>query len=158
MDLQAKKHALRSLTYGLYVVTSGIDNEVCAGTINWLSQASFSPPLVMAGVKKENRLHDIIKQSGVFVVNILGDAQKDMAEAFYRPALIENETLSGYSIKTNTTGVPILSNASSFLECTLTQIFEGGDHSVVIGEVIEAGVHSEQRPLDMRTTGWFYGG
>src|SRR5437764_7018749 len=51
MDPQAKKVALRAINYGLYVLTAVHDGEYGAAGVNWLSQASFEPPLVMVGVK-----------------------------------------------------------------------------------------------------------
>ena len=49
MDQEAKKKALRMLSYGLYVLTDKFEEEIAAGTINWLSQASMHLPLVMGG-------------------------------------------------------------------------------------------------------------
>jgi len=160
MDTQAKKQALRMLTYGLYVITSGKGAEVSAGTVNWLSQASFIPPLVVAGVKKERELYKTIKSEGVFVVNILGTGQERLAEEFFRPVVVDVEggLLSGHKTTTKMTGIPIISSALSFLECKVTDCIERGDHSILVGEVIEAGIQSLESPLEMRTTGWFYGG
>jgi flavin reductase (DIM6/NTAB) family NADH-FMN oxidoreductase RutF len=69
MDLLVKKQSLRLLTYGLYVVTAGDGKDVAAGSINWLSQASFEPPLVMVAVKSEG-LHPHRTQR-TFAVNVL---------------------------------------------------------------------------------------
>lgn len=44
MNLEAKKKVLRSFTYGLYVLTAQDGDEVAAGTVNWVTQASFQPP------------------------------------------------------------------------------------------------------------------
>jgi flavin reductase (DIM6/NTAB) family NADH-FMN oxidoreductase RutF len=60
MDLEAKKKVLRSFTYGLYILTAQDGEEVAAGTVNWVTQASFQPPLIALGVKAESRLHALI--------------------------------------------------------------------------------------------------
>ncbi len=57
MDLEAKKKVLRSFTYGLYILTAGDGEEMAAGTVNWVTQASFAPPLIALGVKRDSRLH-----------------------------------------------------------------------------------------------------
>jgi flavin reductase (DIM6/NTAB) family NADH-FMN oxidoreductase RutF len=44
MDLEAKKKVLRNFTYGLYILTAQDGEEVAAGTVNWVTQASFQPP------------------------------------------------------------------------------------------------------------------
>ena len=49
MDPQAKKVALRAINYGLYVLTAKDGDELAAASVNWLSQASFEPPLIMVG-------------------------------------------------------------------------------------------------------------
>jgi flavin reductase (DIM6/NTAB) family NADH-FMN oxidoreductase RutF len=51
VDSQIKKQTLRLLNYGLYVVTAADKDGVAAGSVNWLSQVSFQPPLVMAAIK-----------------------------------------------------------------------------------------------------------
>jgi flavin reductase (DIM6/NTAB) family NADH-FMN oxidoreductase RutF len=64
MDLEAKKKVLRSFTYGLYILTAQDGEEVAAGTVNWVTQASFQPPLIALGVKAESRLHALIERTG----------------------------------------------------------------------------------------------
>jgi flavin reductase (DIM6/NTAB) family NADH-FMN oxidoreductase RutF len=50
MDANTKKTALRMIPYGLYVLTAkGQDDAVAAATVNWVTQASFAPPLVVVG-------------------------------------------------------------------------------------------------------------
>ena len=44
MDPDVKKKVLRQISYGMYVVSSAAGDAVSASTVNWLSQASFSPP------------------------------------------------------------------------------------------------------------------
>ncbi|MDP7346375.1 MAG: flavin reductase, partial [Anaerolineales bacterium] len=63
MDADAKKTVLRKITYGLYVLTASAGDELAAGTVNWLSQASFTPPLVMIGVKTDSGVHALIERS-----------------------------------------------------------------------------------------------
>ena len=82
MDPEVKKQTLRLLTYGLYVLTAAEGEDVAAGTVTWLSQASFSPSLVMVGVKADSGLHATVEQSGAFAVNILAEEQADFSNRF----------------------------------------------------------------------------
>ena len=50
MDPGTRKRVFRLLTYGLYVITACAGDEVAGGTITWLSQASFTPLLVMIAI------------------------------------------------------------------------------------------------------------
>lgn len=158
MDNQAKKTALRGISYGLYVVGTKDGDEVHAFTANWLTQASFAPPLVAVGVKKDSASYPSIKKSGVFSVNILESGQKDLAFAFFKPVQREGNQLGGAEFYTQTTGSPILKDALSWFECKVTDSIDGGDHGVFVGEVVDAGVHREGDPLTLKETGLFYGG
>jgi len=158
MDPEAKKKALRMLTYGLYVVTAAEDEDVAAGTVTWLSQASFNPPLVMVAIKVDSSLHDIQQRSGAFAVNILGEGQQDMAQAFFGRTVREGDRLNGYAFETGETGAPLLLDAPAFVECREIGRVERGDHTVVVAEVVNAGVRREARPLELSDTPWSYGG
>ena len=65
MDPAAKKTALRMIPYGLYVLTAeSQDGQIAAATVNWVTQASFEPPLVVVGVKTDSSAFGVIKASG----------------------------------------------------------------------------------------------
>ncbi|MDD9939972.1 MAG: flavin reductase family protein [Myxococcales bacterium] len=141
MDADAKKTTLRMIPYGLYVLTaeSG-DGEVAAATVNWVTQASFEPPLVAVGVKVDSGAHTIVQQAGNFALNVLGKDQGNLAFAFFKPAQRDGDTISGQPYRRGTTGAPILTGLPAFVECKVVEIVQKGDHSPVLGEVVEAGV------------------
>ena len=144
MDADAKKTALRMIPYGLYVLTSEAkDGRVAAATVNWVTQASFAPPLVAVGVKADSGAHDIIKESGSFALNVLGKGQQGQAFTFFKSLEREGDTIGGEAFAAGATGAPVLANAPAFVECKLVDTVEKGDHSVFIGEVVEAGVRAE---------------
>ena len=108
MDPEIKKKALRMLTYAMYVVTAAHKDEIAAGAVNWLSQASFQPPLLMVAVKVESNLHRLIRYSGTLAISILADDQKQMAAAFFGPAKIADNTINGYPCENGETGTSVL--------------------------------------------------
>ena len=159
MDLQAKKITLRKIPHGVYVVGVKQDSQLNAFTGTWLTQVSFTPPLVALGVKKDSHSLDMIKQSRVFSVNLLGKDQKSVAEHFVKPASVVGEKLREVRYRTGKTGAPILEDAIAFVECEVREIAnEHGDHALVIGEVVEAGVARDEPALTLTDTGWHYGG
>ena len=166
MDPNAKKTALRMIPYGLYVLTAAHEDAVAAGTVNWVTQASFAPPLVAVGVKTDSHAHDLIKRSGVFALNVLGKGQQPLAFTFFKPAERQGATISGEPYRAGSTGAPILANAPAFVECRLVGTVEKGDHSVFVGEVVDAGVTKEPSGRADDATLWlrelgdkvFYGG
>lgn len=85
MDQEAKKKSLRMITYGLYILAVKDGEELAAGTVNWLSQASFTPPLIMVGVKKDSHLHTLIEKTQKFAISVLAQDQKILPQIFSVP-------------------------------------------------------------------------
>jgi flavin reductase (DIM6/NTAB) family NADH-FMN oxidoreductase RutF len=167
MDAEAKKLALRMIPYGIYVLTADDGRgNVGAATVNWVTQGSFVPPLVVVGVKADSGAHTVVKGTGKFALNMLGKAHKGLAFTFFKPAKLEDGKLSGQNFTTGANGAPILEAAIGAVECTVKEIVELGDHHIVIGEVTNAYVPKpiEGRPdaaiLEMKDLGdnVYYGG
>ena len=151
MDANAKQTALRMIPHAIYILTSeDKDGKIGAAGISWVTQASFEPPLIMLGVKADSLSHQIIKETGVFALNFLGKGQQDVAFAFFKATERKNNTIGGQPFSPGKTGSPLLENAIAFVECRLVDTVEKGDHSVFVGEVINAGVNQEpeSRPDD----------
>lgn len=166
MDPNAKKTALRMIPYGLYVVTAEAGEEVAAATINWVTQTSFDPPLIAAGIKADSGAHALIKKAGTFALNVLGKGQQDLAFAFFKPATKDGNTIAGQAYTPGSTGAPLLDDCPAFVECKLVDTVERGDHSIFVGEVVDAGVRNAIEGRADDATLWlkelgekmFYGG
>jgi flavin reductase (DIM6/NTAB) family NADH-FMN oxidoreductase RutF len=158
MDANAKKKVLRLIPYGLFVATSRADQKFGAGTINWVTQTSFTPPLIVAAIKADSSLHEVIAASRVFALHMLGKNQKDVATAFFKGAQPDGDTLNGFRFESGATGAPILLDAPAWFECRVVDENGRGDHTIFIGEVVDAGLRREEEPLTLRDTGFFYGG
>jgi flavin reductase (DIM6/NTAB) family NADH-FMN oxidoreductase RutF len=154
----AKKAALLSIPYGLYVLGTREGQEINAGTVNWVTQCSFKPPLVAMGVKTDSRLYAMIKASGVFTLSFLESGQKDLAFAFFRPAQVEGNKISGHEFETAETGAPIISAAPAWVEGRIVGEVETGDHSCMVGEVTNAGLKRDVKLLTLEEVGVKYGG
>lgn len=158
MDEQAKKTALRMIPYGLYVLGTKDGEALSACTINWVTQASFQPPLLALGVKSDSAALRHLKRERAFALSVLGTGQKDIAMAFFKAAEREGERLNGFRFETAETGAPILTDAPAWVEARVTDLVERGDHCVVVAEVIGAGVRQEMPVLTLRECGFNYGG
>ena len=141
MNQKDKQTALRMIPYGLYVLTGQTaDGRVAAATVNWVTQVSFDPPLVVVGVKVGSGPHEVIKAAGAFALNVLGKSQQAAAYTFFKPVTPDGQTLGGEPFRAGSTGAPILERAPGYVECSLIETVEKGDHSVFVGEVVDAGV------------------
>jgi flavin reductase (DIM6/NTAB) family NADH-FMN oxidoreductase RutF len=160
MDPEAKKTALRAINYGLHILTAVDGDDYGAAGVNWLSQASFEPPLVMVGIKADSDSHAVIERSGAFAVNVLGEDQLDVGKAFFRTTTVEGDTLNGFRFERGPeTGAPLLVDLPYWFECRVTDTVRRGDHTVFVAEVVNAGVNDAAvTPLLLRTTGMAYGG
>ena len=167
MNDDAKKTALRMIPYGLYILTAeGKDGAVAAATINWVTQASFAPPLVALGVKTDSGAHAIIKDTKIFALNVLGKNQQGMAFNFFKSHERDGDSIGGEPFDKSPAGAPILRHTPAWVECKLVDTVERGDHSVFIGEVTEAGVSKQPEGRADDATLWlkdlgervYYGG
>jgi flavin reductase (DIM6/NTAB) family NADH-FMN oxidoreductase RutF len=167
MDTNVKKTALRMIPYGLYVLTSESKaGTIAAATVNWVTQASFEPPLVVVAVKADSYLHSVIKEAKAFALNVLGKGQQSVAFNFFKHVAREGQEIGGEPFRSGMTGSPILESTPAFVECTLADSVEIGDHSVFVGKVVDAGVVQEPEGRPDEATLWlkdlgeniFYGG
>jgi flavin reductase (DIM6/NTAB) family NADH-FMN oxidoreductase RutF len=167
MNNDAKKTTLRMIPYGIYVLTADDGKGgIAAATVNFVTQSSFAPPLVVVGVKADSGAYQVVKAAGKFALNMLGKDQKALAFTFFRPADVKEGKLSGQAYRPGTTGAPILTEAPAAVECTVKSILAEGDHHIVIGEVVEAhlmkppGGRPDAAILEMKDLGEnvFYGG
>lgn len=146
------------IPYAIFLVTTKYENEVRAFIGTWLSQASFEPPMVILCIKKDSWPIEIIKKSKILAVSIFGEGQKELARKFLRRVKCENGKINGVLYETHKTGAPILVDAPAFFECQVVNLLEGGDHDVLLCEIVEAGVRRLENSLTTIITGWKYGG
>lgn len=142
MDADAKKTTLRMIPYGLYVLTAaGKDGRMTAATVNWVTQASFTPPLVAIGVKTDSQTHGLIDESKAFVLNVIAKGDNDVAFTFFKPAGVEGNTIGGQRFTLGTqVKAPVLERAPAHVECQVVDAVTRGDHTLFVGEVVEAHV------------------
>ena len=161
MDEDAKKTALRMIPYGMYVLTSKSQDgqEVSAATVNWLTQTSFAPPLVAVGVKGDSTAHAHITDTGVFAVNVIGKDQLDTAFTFFKSLEREGDSIGGQAFVAGPeTGCALLTNSPAWWECKVVSQLDQGDHTLFLGEVLEAGMRAEDQTILMRDHNLNYGG
>jgi flavin reductase (DIM6/NTAB) family NADH-FMN oxidoreductase RutF len=114
--------------------------------------------MVILCVKKDSWSIDIIKKSKILAVSIFGEEQKELARKFLRRINCENGKINGVLYETHKTGAPILVDVPAFFECQVVNWLEGGDHDVLLCEIVEAGVRRIENSLTTIITGWKYGG
>jgi len=159
MDAKTRQKTLRMLSNGMYIMTSRSGDYYGAATVTWVSQASFKPPLLMAALRQDSNVFKCLSQSHVAAIHILDSNQQDIARKFFSPTKASAGLINGEPFVDGKTSAPILKNSPAYVECQVRQIIEdGGDHAVVIMEVVEAECHEKVRPLTIAESPWEYGG
>ncbi|MGI8812098.1 MAG: flavin reductase family protein [Pyrinomonadaceae bacterium] len=116
-------------------------------TVSAFCSVSLSPPLILVSIEKAAGSHDAIKGSGSFVVNILRESQRELSEHFALPI---NGKFASVEHRTGTGGIPVLSGTLGALECRLRNDYDGGDHTIFVGEVEDSSVEDGEPLLYYR--------
>lgn len=138
--------AFGKFTYGVYVVGARRGGRANALTCAWVMRVSHRPPLVAVAVGKTRFSHDLIAGAGAFSVNVLAEDQLELARHFGTKSGRDVDKFAGVPYRTATTGSPILEGVAAWLDCRLVGSFPAGDHTVFVGEVVEAWAGGK-RPL-----------
>lgn len=152
--------ALRQIPYGLYVVgvRGNGDGAMNALAVSWMTQCSFDPPLILIAVRKPSRTYDLLKTGNVFSLNLLDKKDRKIIRTLERPARSGEDKLGKVGHVEEDTGAPILRHAFAYAECKVRQIYEPGDHALIVGEVVHAGLRGKGVPLMCADLKWHYGG
>ncbi|WP_158883610.1 flavin reductase family protein [Amycolatopsis anabasis] len=139
---------MRRFATGITVLTTG--GERCHGmTANAFSSVSLDPPLVLCCVARTAFMHDAITAVRSFAVSILSDDQEHLARYFTDrrrprgPAQFDEVDCRPGPY----TSAPLLSGCLAWLECKLTEAYDGGDHSIFVGEVVGSSWGSDRQAL-----------
>lgn len=160
MNDAAKQTVLGHFPYGLYAVTVAHGGDEHGMTATWLTQASFKPPMLVVAVENTSRMIGLMRDARHFVINAFHEGQRELAGKLGRSSANAPHKLKGVKTKPAPTwGGPILADALGWLECRLVATLPAGDHTLVLGEVVEAGVeHGDALPLTLQQAGFKYAG
>jgi flavin reductase (DIM6/NTAB) family NADH-FMN oxidoreductase RutF len=128
---------------GVTIVTTQHNGEPYGMTVSSFASLSLKPSLVLICVDKTVPTHDAIGAAGCFVVNILEKRQERLSRRF---ATTTNDKFRGVAWHTGQLGLPVLEGVTAVIECRLHGTLDGGDHTIYVGEVIDAEVY-EGTPL-----------
>jgi flavin reductase (DIM6/NTAB) family NADH-FMN oxidoreductase RutF len=155
MELQLAE-ALAALTTGIYVLTVRAHGVQHGMSSSWATQVSGEPILLMAAVDQQHFTHQMILDSSAFALNIVGAQSKHLEDYFYSAQSRRPDNLAPFALETGATGTPLLRDALASLDCRLASTHAAGDHTLFVGEVVEARVWTPDRPLTSRELPYIY--
>jgi flavin reductase (DIM6/NTAB) family NADH-FMN oxidoreductase RutF len=158
MDVKAKQTTLLMFSNGIYVITARNGDHFGAATVTWVSQVSFKPPLIMAAIRPGSNVFKCLSASGFAAIHVLASTQQDIAQKFFYATDARTGRINDEPFADGKTCAPILTNLPAYVECRVREILSGGDHAVVILEVVEAACRELVCPLTIGESPWRYGG
>lgn len=129
------RHALGSFATGVTVITSidEVDNPVGV-TASSFNSVSLDPPLVLWSLAKNAMSLPAFQTSGHFCVHVLTAAQQDLSNKF---ASRGGDKFEGVDWSRGIVGLPLLEKYAARFQCKTTYQYEGGDHIIFVGEVVD---------------------
>ena len=135
------RNAMRHLTGGVSVITAGRGRDVSGMTVTSVSSLSVDPPSLIVSLNRESSSWPLVKRYGFFGVNILTSDQIDIAERFTgKGGLKGADRFAGARWTTRASGVPLLADALSAIDCEVEDVVERHSHAIVIGRVLDVAV------------------
>lgn len=129
------RRALGKFATGVTVVTALDENgEKIGVTASSFNTVSIEPPLILWSIDKSAYSANIYTQGEYFAVNVLKSDQMDISNRFARRG---EDKFADVDVKEGFGGVPVIAGASAQFECRTWSVYDGGDHHIIVGEVID---------------------
>jgi len=150
IDPRTFRQTVGQFVTGVTVIAMEVDGSIRALTANSFTSLSLNPPLVLFCLGKGTQAGRLIRDISEFSVNILSQEQRPLSSYF--AGVWKGETPPPFSF-TRSEGGPRLEGAVAALGCQVTAVHEGGDHWIVVGQVVS--IHRSDLP---RAPLVFFGG
>ncbi|MFB8790638.1 MAG: diflavin flavoprotein [Potamolinea sp.] len=130
------EQAVGRLIGSLCIVTAKQGEVSGAMLADWVSQATFTPPGLTIAVARDRAIESLMHSGDKFVLNILEEGKHlSLMKHFLKPFNPGEDRFAGVNTKEAENGCPILADSMAYLECTVENRMECGDHWVIYGVV-----------------------
>ena len=136
LDDAGFKAAMSHFASGVTVVTTENEGKPYGMTVASFASLSLHPPLVLVCIEKSVKSHDAIAAAGKFGVSILGQNQAEISGRFATKKI--EDKFAGVATRRGELDVPLIDGAICTLECRVHEQLPGGDHTIFVGEVVDA--------------------
>lgn len=129
---------------GVCAVTAVHAGELIGLIVGSFTSVSLDPPLVGFLPRRSSASWQRIEASGHFCINVLSHDQLSVCRTLCSRARDKFSTIGHHP---SPTGAPVLDGALAWIDCTVDQVHEAGDHLIVVGRVHSLGALEAQEPL-----------
>jgi flavin reductase len=147
INSESFRAAMAHWASGVTVVTTVHEGQKIGITASSFSSVSLEPPRVLVCVAKRLYTHKVIEATGIFAVNILSGAQQEIGMRFAGRVPEGEDRFAGVEVFQDKTGAPLLMDVLAWLDCRLHAAFDGGDHTIFVGDVVAASAVEEGDPI-----------
>jgi flavin reductase (DIM6/NTAB) family NADH-FMN oxidoreductase RutF len=138
------KAALGRFASGVTVITTkDAHGDLHGITVSAFCSVSLEPPMILVCIEKKTGSHHAFVEAKKFVVNILAEEQAEVSNQF---AFKHEDKFEGISFHYGIDELPVLEGCLANLECHLKYSYDGGDHTIFVGEIQNAHL-SDGKPL-----------
>ena len=135
IDLSTFRRTMSSFASGVTVVTTQHEGRPYGLTISAFLSLSLQPPLILICVDSKTQMSSMLAQTGIFAVNVLSERQQWLSRGFSTRSVERYEHFCHAEYFAGPTGAPILVGCAAYIDCRLQTTYDGGDHTIFIGEV-----------------------
>jgi len=151
-DAVGLNQALFQVTHGLYILTAASGDRLNGQCLDALMQVTNAPPRVAIGVNKGSLTHEMITETGQFVVNVLDKEDPRCPEVIKHFGFQSGRAVNKFediAYELSESRIPILPDAVAFYECrALPEVtLDLETHSLFVAAVERAGTREEGKPL-----------
>ncbi len=136
-----------SFATGVTVITTNVDGRLHGMTASAFASLSLEPLLVLVCVDKTATSHDLIARSGCYAVNILPREQEHISNNFARKDADRQLEIADLPHRLGVTGAPLLEGCIAYVDCRVVNAYDGGDHTIYVGQVEDGAVPNSEPPL-----------
>lgn len=136
VDATTFRRVLGCLPTGVVVVTAVANDAPVGLAVGSFCSVSLDPPLVGFFATHTSKTLPHILDAGAFCGNVLAGSQEDVCRTFATSG-IDKFTSTAWHI--GRSGSPVLDEALAFVDCTIDDVYEAGDHRLVLGRVVDLG-------------------
>lgn len=145
---EAFRTVMSRFATGVTVMTTLCDGEPHGMTASAVCSVSLEPLLVLVCVERDTAVSGLVPGEDVFALSILSARQQELSDRFADPARPTGAPqFDGVPTTPATTGAPILPDVLGWLDCRVWASYDGGDHVILVGEVVDMGLGGHDDPL-----------
>lgn len=140
------KRALRGVASTVSVITAHDGLRHHGMTVTSVTSLSMDPPSLLVCLHQASLLHDIVRRSSDFCVNVLDESHERISAAF-SGAIPPEERFTAGDWAYRDDGLSYLSDAQASIFCTKAAALPYGTHTIIVGKVTQVRLSERQRPL-----------